>query len=109
MCNCLINVDSTKWIVVKKGTTKIFNKKSLVTKKPSYIALSNAYAHLPAFSADPPPNIVSNSNANNKGPGFETQPGQDSKPKGESNGSGFKSPAKFDARASTDVLVMMIR
>jgi len=38
---------------VKKGTTKIFNKKLLV-KKPIYITLSNAYAHLADFAVDPP-------------------------------------------------------
>ena len=38
---------------------KKFNKEILVTKKPSYIHLSNAYAQLPAFSADPPdPNHI---------------------------------------------------
>ena len=50
----------------------MFNKKSLVSKKPSYITLSSTYAQLAAFAADqpkhnttqqPPPNqcqVVSN-------------------------------------------------
>ena len=39
-------------IKIKKDTTKIFNKKFPVSKNPSYIQLSNAYAQLPDFSAD---------------------------------------------------------
>ncbi len=35
-------------------TTKTFNKKSLVRKKPSYVSLSNTYASLLDFAVDPP-------------------------------------------------------
>ena len=45
---------NSDWIKINKGKTKNFAKKNSVHKKPSYIHLSNAYAKLPDFSADPP-------------------------------------------------------
>ena len=46
------------WTKITTGNSKRYNTKKSFNKKPSYVQLSNAYAILPEFSANPPKNTV---------------------------------------------------
>jgi hypothetical protein len=47
-----------EWIMVQKG--KRTNPNTTITKKPFYVHISNKYASLPDFAADPPPSLPDN-------------------------------------------------
>ena len=46
--------NNSSWIEINSSTTRTYNKQAKAVKKDSYVELSNAYAQLAVFSADPP-------------------------------------------------------